>query len=56
MKSFYVQIEQIERYVVPVEAKNELDAIDRAYELIEDKQGKAKFHDDSDGNESVEEI
>lgn len=57
MPKYEVTIREIEIYVVPVEAENEDQASEIAWEMItENEDSKYKYHNDSDGETEVEEI
>ncbi len=53
---FDVFITSMEHYRLKIEADNELEAIDSAFEPLETEKGKAKYHDDSSGTEIAHEI
>lgn len=56
MSNWQVTIRQIEEYCLDIEADNENEACEKAYEIISTKQGKAEHHNDSDSEaEALEE-
>lgn len=55
MGKYFVSINLIEKYTLDIEANSEEEAIEKANELLE-ADGKEKYHDDSDAEESAYEI
>ena len=53
---FEVTIKEIEIYEMEVEAEDKDAAIEQAWEMIDTEEGKAKYHNDSDGESSAVEI
>tara|TARA_Y100000310_G_scaffold338922_1_gene429975 strand:- start:2318 stop:2485 length:168 start_codon:yes stop_codon:yes gene_type:complete len=51
-----VEIKRIETYVMNVEADSEEEAKEKGHEAIESDEGKSKYHNESDCEESAYEI
>ena len=56
MSNWQITVKQVEEYYLEVEAETREEANEKAWELLETEQGKAKYHHDSDATiESFEE-
>ena len=49
MRTYEVYIQEIEKYTVILSAEDADQATELAYAAISTEQGKAKYHEDSDG-------